>query len=416
MKRTIQVMLICILSFCVISCAKKKNQTVPLQVFKVKDVQSIKQLNQVVYPYQNIKNASGYHQEAIFSFAQQIVSDLFTDNSNQVFSPLSLYIALSMLTEGISDEGLGKKMENFLGLSVDQLRLFSKATFENNYYSNDKGRTYLSNSMWIKHHFDINSEYIDLLQKYYFVEAYRVDFTSVEAKKEIVRWINHYTENLLDLNLDNYPISDELALLLLNTIYFNQKWKIAFSKEENRSFPFYINEQSVLNHPFMEHKIETKYNITKDYTAIMDDFENGNQILYVMPHQQSFSQEILDFQKILNQMKGGTVQLAIPKFEFKKEYQLDNWLKSKGLENMYLKGYFEKIHKDIRVDYVKQNVGIQFSEEGVKAAVVTSIGMVPESTREVLSVRLDKPFYYVILDSFNTPLFIGYTFDPTQSE
>ena len=56
-----------------------------------------------------------------------------------------------------------------------------------------------------------------------------------------------------------------------------------------------------------------------------------------------------------------------------------------------------KIGEDLYVNYVKQNVGIRLNESGVKAAAVTSIGIMKSSlVVEPITIKLNHPFLYMI--------------------
>ena len=98
---------------------------------------------------------------------------------------------------------------------------------DSNYYSNQNGRVYLANSLWLKKGLKINSEYLNFIKDNFYAQSYEIDFIKRKEKDKIIKWINYYTENVLKLDRNNYQIEDNLALLLLNTIYFDNKWLIA---------------------------------------------------------------------------------------------------------------------------------------------------------------------------------------------
>ena len=157
------------------------------------------------------------------NFTKKVVKEIFVEKNNQFFSPISLYFAIAMLAEWISDEDALEEVEALLGLSIDIAREELKKIYQNNYYDTEFGRAYLANSIWYDYKLDINSEYTKLLQTSYYAESYKINFANADDKKKIVDWINYYTENLLNLTPENYPIPDDIVLMLINTIFYNSK-------------------------------------------------------------------------------------------------------------------------------------------------------------------------------------------------
>ena len=90
---------------------------------------------------------------------------------------------------------------------------------------------------------------------------------------------------------------------------------------------------------------------------------------------------------------------------------------------LYLRVYLKTIpgrcnyeETNLSVNYIKQNVGIKLSESGAKAAAVTSIGIMKSSlVVDPITIKLDRPFLYLIKDENNVLLFVGILNYPTTS-
>lgn len=395
----------------------KKRETIELKNLQFKDNDNFSTLSQVNYPSLNYEVGSIDNDmiAEINHFSYKLIKKIFTVQDNQLFAPLSLYMALSMLVEGTSST-TSAELENLLGQKREKLTKQLKLIYENNYYSNQNGRVYLANSLWLKKGLKINSEYLNFIKDNFYAQSYEIDFTKRKEKDKIIKWINYYTENILKLDRNNYQIEDNLALLLLNTIYFDNKWLIAYDKEKTVEDTFYLDKNNTKMVEYMNHQISTLYKKTSEYVVVMDYFENNNTITYIMPTIPFDKLCSKDFTSFTNDLVMGEVNLSVPKFDYSKEYNLNEALKSLGVRKIFEKDSLNKIGENLSVNYIKQNVGIKLSESGAKAAAVTSIGIMKSSlVVDPITIKLDRPFLYLIKDANNVLLFVGILNYPTTS-
>lgn len=415
MKKFFQFSLLILLGMVMMSC--KKRETIELKNLQFKDNDNFSTLSQVNYPSLNYEVGSIDNDmiAEINHFSYKLIKKIFTVQDNQLFAPLSLYMALSMLVEGTSST-TSAELENLLGQKREKLTKQLKLIYENNYYSNQNGRAYLANSLWLKKGLKINSEYLNFIKDNFYAQSYEIDFTKRKEKDKIIKWINYYTENVLKLDRNNYQIEDNLALLLLNTIYFDNKWLIAYDKEKTVEDTFYLDKNNTKMVEYMNHQISTLYKKTSEYVVVMDYFENNNTITYIMPTIPFDKLCSKDFTSFTNDLVMGEVNLSVPKFDYSKEYNLNEALKSLGVRKIFEKDSLNKIGENLSVNYIKQNVGIKLSESGAKAAAVTSIGIMKSSlVVDPITIKLDRPFLYLIKDENNVLLFVGILNYPTTS-
>lgn len=415
MKKFFQFSLLILLGMVMMSC--KKRETIELKNLQFKDNDNFSTLSQVNYPSLNYEVGSIDNDmiAEINHFSYKLIKKIFTVQDNQLFAPLSLYMALSMLVEGTSST-TSAELENLLGQKREKLTKQLKLIYENNYYSNQNGRVYLANSLWLKKGLKINSEYLNFIKDNFYAQSYEIDFTKRKEKDKIIKWINYYTENVLKLDRNNYQIEDNLALLLLNTIYFDNKWLIAYDKEKTVEDTFYLDKNNTKMVEYMNHQISTLYKKTSEYVVVMDYFENNNTITYIMPTIPFDKLCSKDFTSFTNDLVMGEVNLSVPKFDYSKEYNLNEALKSLGVRKIFEKDSLNKIGENLSVNYIKQNVGIKLSESGAKVAAVTSIGIMKSSlVVDPITIKLDRPFLYLIKDANNVLLFVGILNYPTTS-
>lgn len=413
MKRVIYFFTIIIICFTLSSCNSKRIKNVNL-----KENNDFEILSKVKYPKTkySIDNVDTSFNQLINEFSSKMIRSIFNESQNEIFSPISLYFALSMLTEGVSSEVALNELEQLLGSDIKSIRDDLKTVFNNNYYSNKNGRTYFANSIWIDKSLNVNDDYITMLKNHYYATSYHVNFKSTIAKENVVKWINHYTEDLLKLSPETYELDSNLVLLLINTLYFHNNWSVEFDKNATTKNVFYTNIDTKVNADFMMHKIDSYYKDTNEYTVIVDHFENGNTITFISPKQGLdvvLNKNLLEFEQNLEKRK---IIFSLPKFEINRTYMLNSNLQSYGINEIFKNSNsFNKIAPSLFVSLVRQDVGIKFDEKGVTAASASSIGLNKASLpSDDIIVTLNKPFVYIIKDQTGLPLFIGYLQNPVN--
>ena len=375
---------------------------------KYKESATFVPLSKVTYPSSEKEylNVSKDLVKSVNNTYFKLAKDIVKEGENFIYSPTSLYIALSMLLEGSVDNTYSELIEFLEVEDLDELRSLNKSIYENNYYDNNGGKLKIANSLWTRHGLEVGKEYIESLQTNYYGEVFNVDFANEIDQENIRKWINNNTDNFLNINKDNYKISKELSALLINTLYFNNKWAEEFKKSSTYDDVFYSSEE--IGAKYMVHTVDSMYKKTEDYLAVSDYFKNGNRIVYLLPNE---GKNVYDYLTIdvtsYEGFVGCEATINVPKFKYQKAYNLNEVLKGAGIVSVF-GGGLDKINSGLSLSNIKQDVGIELSEEGVKAAAVTSGEMVEsEGPEEFITVKLNRPFIYYILDSQNTILFVG---------
>ena len=397
---------------------------------KFKNSKSFKNLNEVEYPdteylaYTQIDKSIKHNQyNYLNSFASITAKELFVSKQNYIYSPISLYMALGMLAQGADGQTLDQiltLLQSGTDKTLDDINNDLKNIYTRNYYSNDKGMIQMANSIWINNNFEVKQGFLDDLSTNYFAKAYNTNFDE-QGKQNIVDWINHYTKDLLKIKKDNYIIDESTALLLLNTIYFDNKWEEEFKSKNNYKDIFYTEQEIEVE--YMKHTVSSMYYEGDTYEIFYDYFKNSNKIKFIFPKENSSIDECLEKNIVEKELDHTTglinveLTLSLPKFETKSSYLLNDVLSNLGVDLIFDESAnFSKISdKDLLVTFVKQDAGIILNEEGVKAAAVTGIGMAESAAPGDLITRvLNRPFIYVIQDNNNVPLFVGIIYNPNM--
>jgi serpin B len=350
----------------------------------------------------------------LYQFMNKTAKALFLEEENYIYSPISLYMALAMLAEGAEGETLSEILSLLEVEDLGPMRTDMKSVYEHNHYANEYGTAQMANSIWIRYDLPVKEEYLDILANQYFAEAYGTEFDET-GKENIIKWINTNTHDLLELTKDNYPLSSDLALLLLNTIYFDNKWDTEFLKSNNYLDDF---DEIVSDVEYMKHTVSSRYYQGTDYEIVYDFFKNGNSIQYILPATSSSVDSLLQsdiLTLVIDDYAGVEATISVPKFSTRSSYQLNDTLIDMGCGRMFTDfADFSKLSDHpLLVSFVKQDAGIILSEEGVKAAAVSGIGMTESvAATNRVDIVLNRPFIYVIYDSDEVPLFVGVLNNP----
>ncbi|MDD3999368.1 MAG: serpin family protein [Bacilli bacterium] len=390
------------------------NDTKPIEFEQSSEFQTLKTVNYPSLKYES-KNLSAKAIAALKDFTYQTMIELFKEEENYVYSPLSIYMALSMPLEGVSSDAARLEIENLLGLEKVASQEAMKTVYQNNYYKNDDGTVRLANSFWFKNGFPVETDFLNSLSENYYAESYQTSFNS-EAHQNIIDWINHYTEDFLSLTKEKFPIPSDAIILLLNTIYFDNKWKVSFDEKATKEGLFYTPEGTV-KADFMNHKVKTSYLETDTYITAQDYFENNNSIVYLLPKAGNNVLDLLDYDILSEVIDYENKHLADIYFSVPKFHYFSNFALNQPLMNLGVKEIFSSTNAldlispsaGLFISEVKQSAGIEFSEAGVKAAAVTGV---VGTTSLPPQIVLNRPFIYIIKDSNGIPLFVGILQNP----
>lgn len=364
------------------------------------------------------------------------------EEGNTVFSPLSLYYALSILGMGASGdteaEILGAlNMEDKAELSRQCAKLYRRYAYteeRERLLSEEYGEAApdssirLADSLWISDDISLRPEYQELCAEDFYTSSYNVDFKEAETAEKIGKWISEQTEGVLTPEME---LSADTVLAIINTLYFYGGWKTRFSEELTEEDTFKLENGSEINADFMNRTDTMAGYIRGDgYTLSGLSTNNNCEMLFLLPDEGEDIRSFLSdgdrlreiFAETEGRWKTGEVVWKIPKFSFGSSFELNEPLKAMGMENMFdsLRAEFSDMSEDaLYVDQTIQEAHIGVDEDGVEGAAYTLIAVAEGSAwvmeePEVVEMTLDRPFLFAVHDYRNDIwLFIGACMDPT---
>ncbi len=160
---------------------------------------------------------------------------------NAFISPYSIDSAFGLVYCG-AKEKTAQEIRDTLGLPADPAecgKFFHEVSQE--YAANKLIEVLVSNSVWYEQKYDdlILPSFIKMIEQYYGGTFFKEDF---EKPGPLVSKVNAYvedhTKNMIRDLLSPSDISDKSFMILLNTLFFEAKWKTPFKKDDTKPMIF----------------------------------------------------------------------------------------------------------------------------------------------------------------------------------
>jgi len=351
--------------------------------------------------------------------------------TNVMISPLSVSLALAMTYNG-ADGDTKAAMEETLeltGLTVDEINTNYKLLIDALVSVDPKVLLSIANSIWYKHTFPVEQDFLTVNQNYYYAEVSPLDFLDPDAVNIINNWIADKTNDLITKVLERIPA--DAVMYLINAIYFKGIWKFEFDEAETEEEPFYLSNGTTKDVPMMIQEASVNYLSNDLIQAVELQYGYGNYSMIILLPQ--YNKTLDDIINELNNENWNSwlsefyeaekVQIHLPKFKFEYEDSLNNELISMGMGIAFdpYNADFSKINpaRQLYISRVIHKSFIEVNEEGTEAAAVTVVEIC-ETTSGVptyITFNVNRPFLFAIREKdTNTIIFIGRVMEPMDGE
>lgn len=352
----------------------------------------------------------------VLTFADRTAEAIFTNSENRVYSPISLYAALSMLTEMTDGETKRQVMALLGAADSETLRQTVRDLWLSAYIDDGKSVCRLANGAFLRESADVKQEAVDALVDWYYASTYRVPMGTEEADKAIAGWLNQNTGGLLSEETGNIRTDGNDLLRLYNTIYYKSSWRDAFESSRTREDVFTAANGAKQKTEFMHRTESGSYRKGEGYTAALRSLNYGRMV-FVLPDEGVMPESLLQRQGFLTELTGdynaAELVWSVPKFDVNSSTELNGVLQALGVTDA-----FDMAEADFTpltdngafLSSAMQAARVKIDEEGVEAAAYTEIVCADSAMMEVpptVEMDLDRPFLFVIFDYNNIPLFVG---------
>lgn len=385
--------------------------------------------NTIVLPENGSSVINANNQFAFDFFHATLDQD--PENNNKLISPLSIYLALSMVYNG-SDNETKEAIAQALGLSgvdLNSLNSVCKALLTQFPKEDSRVQLDIANSIWYRQNsYQPFPSFLNAVEEDYHASVRGLDFNDPKSVGIINKWVADNTKNKISKIIENISADD--LMYLVNAIYFNGKWQHAFKASDTKDDDFYLHDGSIKSVPFMTQKATSMMYQDESFTMIELPYGGGKGFsMYILKpddNQKSVNEFAASLDpsvlgNAVNKMDSSTIQLKMPKWEY--AYEIKNMqpeLSAMGMGVAFGKNAdFSKMYdpSQVKVQITKaiHKTYIKVDEKGTEAAAVTSIGIGTTSIELPPVLKLDHPFLYAIIEKqTGAILFLGMVNDPAK--
>ncbi len=252
---------------------------------------------------------------------------------------------------------------------------------------------------WVRE--DFKEAFRESIEKNYAAE-YRF-FTQADAVEKINEWADIKTEHLIPKLLsDDYP-TEELAIVLMNALYFKDSWQTSFAEYLTQEGDFHARNGKTTRKEFMTS--EDQYTYFEDETTklVILPMDSGVSMAFVLGSTEGLGEKI-------SRASQESVKVTIPKIDLETDFsnkELVDFLKKYGVSLAFdgdSADFSAMIDHPVYVSDIIQKTRIKLDEEGVEAAAVTAIMMdecAAIEPQEAKEFTADQPFSFYIYTTCN---------------
>lgn len=351
--------------------------------------------------------------DAINGFGIRLYKDLAKTNPNLICSGYGVTTVLNMLLTGARSD-TEKELRDFLGYNAAGL---SKQQAEASYHnilrkqrSDHVGYDLsVTNTIFIQSGVIVSPAYTNALWSIYYAISQRIDFASPTATNQTNTWVSIATKNKIPKFFD-VPIDISTSLILVSAMYFRGTWQTKFNPEFTTQHPFNNGSSTkdilfidtVNNFPYYENK-------QLDVQVLELPYEGGDTSMIIvlpgtatgLPGLEKIS-DLSTFKLLITNLRVARVHVTIPKFASSSNLQLNDVMKSFGLNNSFTPSAdFTGIdsQRNLFLSKIIQKTGLEVTEDGTISASASAIlvkrqsGVTPPNQATFIA---DHPFFYAI--------------------
>lgn len=368
----------------------------------------------------------------------KLVGSKRAKDSNLVFSPLSIHVALSLVAAGSKGQTLEqlcsilkfKTSEDLNSLSSQIITLILADGSSN-------GGPLLNfvNGVWIDESLPLKTSFKETVTTFYKAEPKSVNFQTkaVEVANEANSWVESKTSGLIKELLPSGSVDSSTRLVLANALYFKGAWKEKFDGSKTKDDDFFLLDGSSARVPFMTTKKKQFLSSFNGFKVLSLPYKQGDDkrqfsLCIFLPDERDGLWNLLEklgsdsefLDRHIPPEEVGIGEFRIPKFKISFGFEASEVLKGLGLVLPFSgEGELTEIVESsqgssLYVSSIFHKSFIEVNEEGTEAAAATAAVI---KLRGLLSRPLDfvadHPFVFMIREDLTgVVLFMGHVLNP----
>ncbi|KAF9613597.1 hypothetical protein IFM89_009267 [Coptis chinensis] len=373
---------------------------------------------------------------------RQMAKDLALSKAkdkNFVFSPCSIQLALSFLTNGSSGSTLKELLEFLDAKNLDDLNSVGMKYIEILTGSTDGGPILsFVGGAWVDQSWTLKPTFMTVAEEIYKGKAESVDFQNkaIEITKEVNKWAEEATNGLIKSVIPS-PLTPATVLVLANALYFKGRWREPFDKSATKDSKFNLLDGNSVEIPFMTSPDRQWIDTFEDFKVLRLPYERskdnkGTFSMYIIlpnkvdglwPIIEQVGSDPLFLEKYVRLYPKlvDVREFMIPKFKMTFYVEASEILQGVGLKLPFSEEAAELdemvLGDRLCVSNVHHKSHIEVNEEGTEAAAATFMCNIVGSARRqplpCVDFMADHPFMFMVRDNESgMVLFMGHVLNP----
>ncbi len=372
---------------------------------------------------------SGNYQDDLYSFYKTTMQEFLVrgENTNRIYSPLNLYMALSMLTE-LTDGDSRTQILNLLDApDLSAVRERAAALWTANYCDDGMVTSLLANSIWMRQGVPFIQETMQTLADTYYVSSFQGEMGSEAFTRAFHSWLNAQTGGLLSDQVGNLEMDKNTVLELASTIYYSAQWQDRFFEEETREEIFHKADGNISCDFMHRSEVGVCYR-GNNFSAVRCGLKMSGDMWLFLPEESANVNEVVENGEILDLIGNpgnwedkihAEIGLSLPKFDVVSDIDLIEGLKTLGVVDVFDVGLADfspmcEGADNICMSEAKHAARVTVDEKGCVAAAYTIMAVEDGAViaTEKIDFVLNRPFVFAITGVDGTVLFIGVVEEP----
>ena len=371
------------------------------------------------YPAEAQQTEERVDTEELVRFSSETAAEILPAGENAVYAPVSLYLALGMLTELAEGQTKGQ-VTDLLGVSDNEsLRQWTQSLWRQLYCDEKDSALRLGNAAFLNEAMTFHKEPLEVLAEDYYASSYRLPMGTSGADKAIAAWLNQQTNDLLTDDTGAIRTEKRDLLRLYNTIYYKAAWQAEFFGGMTAEDIFTAADGTEQRTDFMHIAIEgSPVRKGEGYRCASLYLKDGGEMTFYLPDEGVTVEELLQRENFLGEVLAVNewevrVNWSVPKFDLHDSLKLNDALQALGVTDAFdeNKADFTPLtEQPAYVESVNQAARVKLDEEGIEAAAYTEVDVnaaaAPPRELPEEEMNLNRPFLFVIWKD-GAPLFVG---------
>ncbi len=371
---------------------------------------------------------------ALDAFGIDLYRAVAAGQTNMVFSPASITLALAMARAGARGDTAAEMDAVMHAVASDDhpgwLNALDAALAARSGTFKDQGGADLqvtlriANAPFAQRGMPLEPAYLDALGARFGAGLNLVDYaTQTEKARTLINaWVDGQTEHRIAELLVPGVLTPDTRLALVNAIYLKAAWQTPFPVDATKAGTFTRADGTTAQVPFMATTASLRYASGDGWRAVEIPYVGGSLAMTVI-----LPDDVVAFERTLSAdtiatITGGLadaqVALAFPSFGIETKAELGPILAALGMPSAFDdRADFSGITKAERlvISNVIHQANIDVDEKGTEAAAATAVVMRETAiAADPITVRADRPFLFALRDvPTGSILFLGRVGDPS---